>query len=598
MEGRTFSTNGFEGSGGGGAWGSSEDSKPYYVTTPIFYVNAEPHIGHLHSCLVADVLARYQDLRRGGDSIYTREGNRRSRGEEDEVAKKTKGLKGKSKSILSTGTDEHGLKIQKVAERSSEDPLQLCDRISKRFKDLARAANVSYTRFIRTTDPDHREAVHHLWRQMVRSGHIYKGKHSGWYSVSDEAFFPESQVREVTDLKTGESYMESIETGSRLEWSEEENYKFRLAEFRERLIDWLEKDTKAIQPAKRHAEVLSELKSGLSDLSVSRPSSRLSWGIPVPDDPGHSIYVWVDALTNYLTVSGYPWKEDFGSESNRCWPADVHVVGKDIIRFHAIYWPAFLMACHLPLPKTILAHSHWTMNKSKMSKSKGNVANPFKALELYGVDPVRFFLMRVGGNFSTDSDYSPAMLEEYYKKSLQGQLGNLLSRILAPKLLTKLREGGSKEPLSSPTATAIRDRLVTSLHSLPSLYERHQEDLELSKSLESIFSLISECNELVSQVQPWSDQVPFHEVVDCLHLSHETLRLVGVLLSPFMPRSMETLLDHLRVPEDKRSWSDVATWNQQQRRWVFRLRSSQDFLSSSLLLSDEKLKPLFPRLEL
>ena len=357
------------------------DHKPHYTTTPIFYVNASPHIGHLHSAVLADVFSRWAQWRHSGYSDIT--------------GVLSEGL-GETKAVLATGTDEHGIKIQKVAEANNESPRELCDRVSQRFESLAEHAGVQYTRFIRTTDGDHVEAVNEFWKQLEKGGFIYKGTHEGWYSVSDEAFYTAAQIR---PNEVDSSKMESIETGSAVEWSSEENYKFKLSAFQQPLLDWLDANPDAVVPASRRDTLIAEITQGLSDLSVSRPRSRLHWGIPVPSDEHHTIYVWLDALTNYLTVSGYPWK----NEKMGCWPTDVQVIGKDIIRFHAIYFPAFLMALNLPLPKHTVAHGHWTMNKHKMSKSRGNVADPFKAIEKYGRDELRWFLCRVGGNLGSDA---------------------------------------------------------------------------------------------------------------------------------------------------------------------------------------------------
>ncbi|KAN0066055.1 methionyl-tRNA synthetase [Thecaphora frezii] len=575
--------------------------KPYYVTTPIFYVNAEPHIGHLHSCLVADVLARYHDLRRGGCSQFDRHGHPIDPTELERLVATSPC----PRSILSTGTDEHGLKIQKVAEAAGEDPKHLCDRISGRFKDLAQAANVDFHRFIRTTEPSHREAVHHLWNLLKSKGFIYKGMHAGWYAVSDEAFYPGTQVREVVNEATGERYMESIETGARVEWSSEENYKFKLSAFQDDLIRWLESNPEAIRPTKRYNDVLGELKSGLQDLSISRPSSRLSWGIPVPDDPDHSIYVWVDALTNYLTVTGYPWADVAApSESGpRAWPADVHVVGKDIIRFHAIYWPAFLLGAGLPLPKTILAHSHWTMNKSKMSKSKGNVANPFDAIKLFGLDAIRFFLMRVGGNFASDADYSPAVLLSYHRKYLQGQLGNLLSRISAPKIHARfarfVRDGAPEverlgasvvSPLLDDEARAMAASLETALIELPDKVDELMARFEFSKALEIIVeTTIGQTNELVQRLEPWSTSTSDEVALEAVILVSESLRITGTLLRPFMPAKMDELLDVLEVePERRTRWSELVTLDGDRR-----LKASVKVRPAGAA----KVQALFPRLE-
>ncbi|KAG8896801.1 methionyl-tRNA synthetase [Tulasnella sp. 417] len=287
-------------------------SKPYYVTTPIFYVNAVPHIGHLFSGVLADVLTRYARLKDPNREVH-----------------------------FCTGTDEHGLKIQRAAEAKAIAPKPFCDGISTRFEDLAKAAGLSHTRFIRTTEPVHYKAVEHLWRELLAGGWIYKGSHSGWYSVSDEAFYAPNQIIDVEI--DGETVKVAKESGSRVEWMEEENYKFRLSAFREKLIEWLESNPRSIVPLERWKEVHSHLAEHvvndkgekiythpLEDLSISRPSSRLSWGIPVPDDPEHTIYVWIDALTNYITALGYPWSGSGGKQA--AWPADVQVIGVDIVR--------------------------------------------------------------------------------------------------------------------------------------------------------------------------------------------------------------------------------------------------------------------------
>ncbi|CAO3643212.1 unnamed protein product [Mucor hiemalis] len=372
-----------------------------FVTTPIYYVNAVPHIGHLYSTVLADTLRRYYALH--GKEV-----------------------------LMSTGTDEHGLKIQQAADKDNMKPIDFCNKVSKSFESLCEAANIGYTSFERTTNKHHEVAVHELWNKLLEKGYLYKGKHEGWYAVSDEAFYANNQVHEVIDEKTGEKVMASIESGQRVEWTAEENYKFKLSAFGDRLLDWIKENPNAIVPNNRKNEVKSWVKAGLSDLSVSRLRSRLDWGISVPNDPEHTIYVWLDALTNYLTATGYPWKKD--SQNKDFFPPDVQVVGKDIVRFHAIYWPAFLMAAELPLPKQILAHAHWTMGKQKMSKSRGNVADPFQVLKDYGVDPVRYYLVRDGG-LADDGDYSEEMIHTRYKKDLAGQLGNLLNRTTAKSLL-------------------------------------------------------------------------------------------------------------------------------------------------------------------
>lgn len=467
---------------GGRRWVSN---KPYYVTTPIFYVNAEPHIGHLHSDVLADVLCRYQSLRTGGwsrnaDGVYPPP----------------------TRAQLATGTDEHGMKVQRVAESQNVSPRALCDRVSQRFQALADEANIAYTRFIRTTDADHSVAVTAFWQTLVDRGYVYLGKHEGWYAVSDEAFYPDAQVQQVT--RNGETWHESIETGQRVEWTAETNYKFRLSAFQAPLLAWLEANPRAVQPRGMYERVLSEVREGLSDLSISRPRARLHWGIPVPNDAEHTMYVWVDALINYLTAVGYA-----GGAPPPAWPADVHVVGKDIVRFHAIYWPALLMAAGLPLPRTVVAHAHWTVERSKMSKSRGNSVNPFEALAKYGTDTIRCFLMRAGGNISSDADYSEAQLQEFQRKYLQGQLGNLLSRVLAPKIQARLvAHAASDAALAAPQLVEDDVALTSAIAALPSRFDAHMDAFELSRALQAVFEVLALTNEYVQRAAPWSPATP------------------------------------------------------------------------------------------
>ncbi|KAL4399645.1 methionyl-tRNA synthetase [Malassezia pachydermatis] len=408
----------------------------------------------------------------------------------------------------------------------------------------------------------------HFWSILQERGYLYQGHHEGWYAVSDEAFYPASQVREV--LSDSETYYESIESGQRVEWMTEVNYKFRLSAFQQPLLAWLEANPEAIQPASMYEHILAEVRAGLSDLSVSRPRSRLHWGIPVPNDDAHTMYVWVDALVNYITALGYP-STPYG------WPADVHVVGKDIVRFHTIYWPALLMAVGLPVPRTIVAHSHWTVNKMKMSKSKGNSVNPFEAIDKYGIDTIRYYLMRIGGNIGTDADYAPALLEEHKRKFLQGQLGNLLSRVMAPKIQTRLASEGAMLP--QPAWTDDDRTLVDALQALPDVFDTHKRQWELSKAVNAAFYVIGLANEHVQHTAPWAATTSTEAVHRCVFLAMEVLRVCGCLLEPVMPEAMKTLLDVLQVPETQRTWSSLSTLQAQ----------------VPLRRATEKIAPLFPR---
>ncbi|CAO3651666.1 unnamed protein product [Cunninghamella blakesleeana] len=502
-----------------------------YITTPIYYVNAVPHIGHLYSSVIADTLKRYYAL---------------------------KGFE----ATLTTGTDEHGLKIQQAAVKNNCTPIELCDRVSGSFKKLCEKANVDYTTFIRTTEPSHAKAVQHLWNILLKEGFIYKGHHEGWYAVSDEAFYPENQVTKIQDPENKDKeIMIAIESGQKVEWMVEENYKFKLSAFQQPLLDWIEKNPKAIVPSNRKREVISWIEAGLEDLSISRLRSRLDWGIPVPNDPEqHTIYVWLDALTNYITAKGYPTDEYKNDH------AKVHVVGKDIIRFHAVYWPAFLMAAKLPLPEQILAHAHWTMNKSKMSKSKGNVADPFLAMDTFGVDTVRYYLMKDGG-FADDGDYSDDEMKKRYKKDLAGQLGNLLNRSIGKSLnpLNQLvpynNNGNNNKNTVDERDQVIHDTLI----SASQLYDNHFEEREFSKALNVIIDLLSETNKYFTVNEPWNLKQDKDRLNTVLYYSLEACRISGLLLQPIMPTKMDELLTRLGVPENERSLSFASALTKEPR---------------------------------
>ncbi|KAI1438690.1 methionyl-tRNA synthetase [Xylaria sp. CBS 124048] len=504
-----------------------QSDKPYYVTTPIFYVNASPHVGHLYSMVVADVFKRWQVL------------------------------KGRQ-ACMSTGTDEHGMKVQQAAELQNLHPKALCDANAETFRDLAKKANIGNDHFIRTTDPEHREAVEYFWECLRRNGFIYESKHEGWYCVSDETFYPENAVEKRVSPITGKTFIASVETGNMVEWTEEKNYHFRLTALRNRLLQFYGDNPAWVVPSSRFAEIVHWVENHLEDLSISRPTSRLSWGIPVPDDPSQTIYVWLDALVNYITTAGYPlWPP--GSGRTGAWPADVHVVGKDIVRFHCIYWPAFLMALDLPLPKQVLSHGHWLMSKQKMSKSVGNVVNPFFALDRWGVDTLRYFLIH-SGHVSDDCDYDNAFIVEKYKKGLQGGLGNLLNRVTRPKnwSLRRAVETQTKAPAAP----------------LPPLLERHQAYLEQiglkvddcmkalnpGGALKEIMEVVFETNRVFTEAAPWerSNEGDADTVDQIVFSAAESLRIVGILLQPFIPEKSSELLDRLGVDPNKRALSDAT----------------------------------------
>ncbi|ORY96367.1 tRNA synthetases class I (M)-domain-containing protein [Syncephalastrum racemosum] len=437
-------------------------------------------------------------------------------------------------------------------------PIDFCDKVSDSFKRLCDTADISYTTFMRTTEPRHAKAVSELWKTLEKKGYLYKGKHEGWYAVSDEAFYTDSQVTKVKDESTGRQLTIANESGQVVEWTVEENYKFKLSAFQDRLLQWIDDNPKAIVPENRRNEVVSWIKQGLGDLSVSRLRSRLDWGIQVPGDADHTIYVWLDALTNYMTAAGYPWrsKEDMDKSY---WPANVHIVGKDIIRFHAIYWPAFLMAAGLPLPKQILAHAHWTMGKMKMSKSRGNVADPFELMDTYGPDAVRYYLVRDGG-LADDADYSEEMIMRRYRKELAGQLGNLVMRSTSSTLNPAAVAPGKPAGTINPADQSLHEKLVQ----LPSIFEDAFENREFNRALTSITDMLAEANKHFSDNAPWelvskgeSEQQRLDTV---LYYAIESCRIAGTLLQPVMPNKMNALLNRLGAPADKRTLEHTRLW--------------------------------------
>ncbi|WWC70413.1 methionine-tRNA ligase [Kwoniella pini CBS 10737] len=485
-------------------------SKPFYITTPIFYVNAAPHIGHLHSLLLADVLARFSRLRHPERKV-----------------------------IFATGTDEHGMKIQQAAKARGIDEQAFCDDVSERFRDLAKLANSSNTDFIRTTEGRHQLAVEHFWGKLVERGDIYKGTHSGWYSISDESFYAASQVVK----RESDGVMIALESGNEVIWEEETNWKFKLSSYKDFLREWLSKP-ESVHPPSVRQHLLSQI-SNLEDLSVSRPKSRVKWGIPVPNDPEQSIYVWVDALINYLTVTGYP-KETSG------WPADVHVVGKDITKFHAIHWPALLTSASLSPPQRVIAHAHWTMGKSKMSKSKGNVVDPIQSMRDWSVDGVRWYLMRIGGSLTDDADYAPDQVEVHYR-ILADQFGNLLSRISGNKMLKKANR---ELDFSSPNSEDRDTDLDSLLSNLKGEFENKMENYNISGACASVMEVIAAANKLFTNLAPWSAEDGTKAIIYAYH----TLRISSILLQPIIPTKSNEALDRLGIPPDQRTWKD-ANWS-------------------------------------
>ncbi|KAF2265686.1 methionyl-tRNA synthetase-like protein [Lojkania enalia] len=507
---------------------NSEKQKPFYITTPIFYVNAAPHVGHLYTMVLADILKRWQQLK----------GNT---------------------AILCTGTDEHGMKVQKAAEQAGIDPKLFCDKGAAIFRELAQKAEISNDHFVRTTDKEHKDAVEYAWYLLQEKGLIYTAKHEGWYSISDEAFYPESAVKRYLDPTTGSKIMISTETGSQVEWSSETNYHFRLSAFREPLLEFYKANPNWIAPESRMKEVVAAVESGLEDLSISRPSQRLTWGIRVPHDETQTIYVWLDALMNYATKAGYPWAP--GSETAGGWPADCHVIGKDIVRFHCIYWPAFLMALNIHLPNKILTHAHWTLGGLKMSKSTGRVVDPFHALDRFGPDVMRFFLAHEGG-LQNDADYDNIRIISMYNKFLNQTLGNLASRVTRGK---RWSVRGAVERVGTIQADEWEEGpgsryYHNSLSSVPAKVAEALDSYDPRTALRLIADLARGSNQFLQMSKPWETITSFGPgepglATDrTIFLAAESLRMTGILLRPFMPNKARLLLDQLGVDESRRTF--------------------------------------------
>ncbi|KAJ5675636.1 methionine--tRNA ligase [Penicillium macrosclerotiorum] len=476
--------------------------KPYYVTTPIFYVNAAPHVGHLYTMVIADILKRWQVLLGNADAQ------------------------------LLTGTDEHGMKIQQAALEAGMDTQAFCDMNCRTFEALAKTANLSNDHFIRTTDAAHRDAVQYFWEMLNHRGYIYKSKHEGWYSVSDETFYPQTQVQNSLDPTTGRKRMVSIETGKEVEWSSEANYHFRLSAFQDRLLELYNRPDSFITPSKYATAVIQSVSSGLQDLSISRPAERLTWGIPVPGDSTQTIYVWLDALVNYLTYAGYPFPP--GQENSSIWPANVQVVGKDIVRLPHGSGPSS--------PRNVLVHGHWTMNREKMSKSTGNVVNPFFAIDRFGVDGMRFFLAYQGG-LADDADYDNSFIIRDYKKLLQGGIGNLAHRMIgcAKGQMRSYIQDATSDKLPNPTPADAEHRTMLVL--TPPKVAEHMTGLNPRAALQEIMSIIEKTNKYFHAAEPWKNPNPQW----ILYNVAESLRISAILLQPFMPDKSQELLDLLRV---------------------------------------------------
>ncbi|MBB3288776.1 MULTISPECIES: methionine--tRNA ligase [Rhizobium] len=488
------------------------EKTPFYITTAIAYPNGKPHIGHAYELIATDALARFQRLD-GRDVFFL------------------------------TGTDEHGQKMQQTARAEGMEPQQLANRNSDEFQAMGKLLNASNDDFIRTTQPRHHETSQNIWNLMADAGDIYKDSYAGWYSVRDEAYYQENETELRAD---GVRYGPQ---GTPVEWVQEESYFFKLSEYQDRLLKLYEENPDFIGPAERRNEVISFVKSGLKDLSISR--TTFDWGIKVPNDPSHVMYVWVDALTNYITATGYI--EDRNNPRAKYWPADLHIIGKDIIRFHAVYWPAFLMSAKLPLPKRVYAHGFLLNKGEKMSKSLGNVVDPVNLVNHFGLDQVRYFFLREV-SFGQDGSYSEEAIGTRINSDLANGIGNLASRSLS--MIVKNCDG------QIPECGPLTDEDKALLDQADALLASTREDMGkqlIHRALASIIAVVSETDRYFASQEPWAlKKTDPARMATVLYVTADVVRQIGILLQPFMPESSAKLLDLIAIPADKRDFAALG----------------------------------------
>jgi methionyl-tRNA synthetase len=483
--------------------------KPYYITTPIYYVNDKPHLGHVYTTVACDVLARFKRLD-GFDVKFL------------------------------TGTDEHGLKVKQAADKAGISPQQFTDDVSQNFRDLVKTMNYSNDDFIRTTEERHKKACAKLWNTLVDAGEIYLDKYSGWYAVRDEAYYGEDELTTTPDGK------KIAPSGAECAWVEEESYFFRLSAWQDRLLAFYEQNPEAIMPETRRNEVLSFVKSGLRDLSISR--TNFDWGVPVPNAPGHVMYVWIDALTNYLTAVGYADETD---EYKKYWPADLHLVGKDILRFHTVYWPAFLMAAGIEPPKRVFAHGWWTIEGQKMSKSLGNVIAPADLIARYGMDASRYFMLREVP-FGNDGDFSHSQALLRINNDLANGLGNLAQRTLS--MIAK--NCGEKIPAHGDFTAEDKELLSMAQVKMLAATRLELDRQRFHKALEEIWSVVNAANAYIDAQAPWGlKKTDMARMETVLYVLAETIRCLGLIVQPVMPDSAAKILDQLAVPANERDFT-------------------------------------------
>ena len=464
--------------------------KTFYITTPIYYPSAKPHMGHAYSSIIADFFARFKKI--DGFNVY-----------------------------FLTGTDEHGLKIQRAAEKQDIETLEFCNQISQTFKDLTQILNLSNTDFLRTTEDRHKNSVQYLWNELLKNDEIYLSKYSGWYSVSDEAFYNEDEIDNFDGKKI------AISSKSPVEWLDEESYFFRLSKWEKPLLDFYQNNPDFIAPESRKNEVISFVKSGLKDLSISRKS--FSWGIKVPNDKDHVIYVWLDALTNYLSAINYPdQKNDL---FKNFWPASLHLIGKDILRFHAVYWPAFLLAANIKPPKKVYGHGWILSGDEKMSKSKGNILDPIEIINKYGLDPLRYYLIKEV-SFGNDGNISQERLEDCINSDLANNFGNLCQRVTA--FVIKNCEGIIPNKIEfQKDDLLILNKYSTNLNVIRNKIDKQDINFYIDYIVKSLF----EANKYFNDQEPWKKKNDTLRLNTIVFTTLEIVRKISFLLYPIIPQS-------------------------------------------------------------
>ena len=473
----------------------------YYITTPIYYPSGEPHMGHAYSSIIADVFARFK--RNDNCKVH-----------------------------FLTGTDEHGLKIQKAAEKSGLDPKTYCDKISKVFKDLTKKLNLSNNDFIRTTEKRHNKAVTDLWTKLLNSGDIYLSKYKGWYSISDEAYYNIDEVIEKNGNKV------STFSGSPVEWVEEESFFFKLSAWQNKLLDFYDKNDKFILPISRRNEVINFVKSGLKDLSVSRTS--FTWGIRTPNNSKHIIYVWLDALTNYLSALNYPDTKD--SLYRDFWPASLHVIGKDILRFHAIYWPAFLLAANIDPPKRVFSHGWILSGDVKMSKSKGNILNPLEIINTYGIDQLRYYLMKEVSH-GADGNISLKNLENCINSDLANNYGNLCQRVFS-----FIKNNCNNKVVKTKKISNSDKKLINQTELILKSLRNEMNNQNLNNYIKSVINISFLTNKYINDEEPWKlKKSDTEKMNNILHLALEQIAKISILLNPIIPLASTKVLDALNI---------------------------------------------------